>query len=271
MKEKKVKTKKRLNCREKLLLAAQIMLAAVILVLLWKIGDYLIDERKSSDFSEDLQKSVIIMEEPEDGGTDRNAQGAGNREMPKADIPAEIDFESLHEISRDAVAWIYDPDGEINYVIAQAKDNEYYLHRLLDGTEADGGILFMDYRNSGDLSDWNTVIYGHNMKNGTMLATLIDYQRPGYYEEHPVMYLYTPGRRYKMELIAGYTTDVNDPVYSVPATKEGRDEILSHAGRVSSFIPDTAVEDGDRLVTLSTCSYAYDDARYVLIGKLVEE
>lgn len=168
---------------------------------------------------------------------------------------------------------IYKPVRAVDccVVIAQAKDNDYYLRRLLDGTEASGGTLFMDFRNNKDLSDWNTVIYGHNMKNGTMFATLLDYRRPGYYDKHPVMYLYTLEQRYKIELIAGYTTSVNDLIYSIPATKESRDEILDHARMVSSFISDVTVEDGDRLVTLSTCSYVYDDARYVVIGRIVEE
>lgn len=129
----------------------------------------------------------------------------------------------------------------------------------------------MDCRNNADLSDWNTVIYGHNMKNGTMFASLLNYCKEDYYEKHPVMYLYTPGHRYRLELIAGYTTSVTDPVYSIPATKEDRDEIIDHACRMSSFISDVRVEDDDRLVTLSTCSYAYDNARYVVIGRIVEE
>lgn len=271
MKEKKDKNEEISNWRERLLWAAQVILIGVMLVLIWKIGAYLIDERKSLDFAKELQKAVSLTEEPDDGLTDPKPQGAEDMEMPKAHVPAEIDFDSLHEISEDAAAWIFDPNGEINDVIAQAKDNDYYLRRLLDGTRASGGTLFMDFRNSADLSDWNTVVYGHNMKNGTMFASLLAYSSQDYYEEHPVMYLYAPGKRYRIELLAGYTTGVDDPVYSIPATKEDRDEILDHAGRMSTFSSHASVEDGDRLVTLSTCSYAYEDARYVVIGRIIEE
>lgn len=270
MKGKKIKDKKTVNGSDKLLLAAQIILGVVMLVLIWKMGVYFVDERKSLDFSKDLQESVILIENPTGNEAGQNSQETeGTQEA--TDIPEAIDFDSLHEISRDAIAWIYVPGVEINDVVAQAKDNDYYLHRLLDGTKASGGTLFVDFRNSADLSDWNTVIYGHNMKNGTMFAFLLDYGNPDYYEEHPVIYLYTPGKRYKIELIAGYTTSVDDPVYSAPATKESRNAILDHAHKVSTFISDVTVGDGDRLVTLSTCSYAYDDARYVVIGKLMEE
>ena len=85
------------------------------------------------------------------------------------------------------------------------------------------------------------------------------------------MYLYMPGHRYKLELIAGYTTNINDLIYSIPATKEERYEIIDHACMVSSFISGVAIGEEDKLVTLSTCSYAYDEARYVVIGRIVDE
>ena len=237
---------------------------------MWKIGNYLIDERKSRLFTKARQTSVIIM----DGGEQEDGEAVPKQdteESEKAKIPIEIDFDSLYEISSDVVAWLYTPDTEINYVVAQAEDNDYYLHRLLDGISASGGTLFTDCRNHAGFTDWNTVIYGHNMKNGTMFASLMDYRRPGYYEEHPIMYLYMPEHRYKLELIAGYTTNINDMIYSIPVTKEERDEIIDHACKVSSFISGIAIGEDDKLVTLSTCSYAYDEARYVVIGRIVDD
>lgn len=232
----------------------------ILLIAVWQIGNYLLDSKKSSSFSENLQSSAIIMEE----------EGQENEEE-KPQIPEAVDFDRLHEISQDAAAWIYAPEGDINYVIAQAEDNDYYLHRLLDGSSASGGTLFMDCGNSADFSDWNTIVYGHHMKNGTMFASLMDYQTPGYYEKNPVMYIYTPGHRYRLDLIAGCTINGDDPLYAVPATKEDRDEILSRVSRISTFISNAEVSAEDRLVTLSTCSYDYDDARYVVIGRLREE
>lgn len=232
----------------------------VLLVAVWQIGSYLLDSRKSGSFYDNLQSSVILMDE-----------GKGQEdEKEKSQIPKAIDFDRLHEISQDAVAWIYAPGGDINYVIAQAEDNDYYLHRLLDGSQASGGTLFMDCGNSADFSDWNTIVYGHHMKNGTMFASLLDYQTPGYYEKNPVMYLYTPGHRYRLDLIAGCTIKADDPIYAVPAAKEDRAEIVSRISRMSTFISNAAVTDTDRLVTLSTCSYDYDEARYVVIGRLRE-
>ncbi len=162
------------------------------------------------------------------------------------------------------------PGGGINYVVAQAGDNDYYLHRLLNGAEAKAGTLFMDYQNHSDFSDWNTMIYGHHMKNGTMFASLVKYQDQEYYEKHPVMYLYTPGQRMKLEILAGYTTDIEDSVYTIPTTKEGRDELVKHVLQKSNFTSKASVTGEDKLVTLSTCTYEYENARFVVIGKIAE-
>lgn len=265
------------NPRRWFLLIVQLLLIIVMIILIWKIGSYLADADRSRDFFKDLGESVIIMEKPQEDETaskqenTENSTENGTENRAEMEIPAAIDFDRLYEVSEDAVAWLYAPNGAINYVVAQAEDNDYYLHRLLNGEETNGGTLFADFRNSAGFSDWNTVIYGHNMKNGTMFASLLDYRNPDYYEEHPAMYLYTPGHRYRLELIAGYTTNVSDLIYSVPATKEERDEILEHAYKVSSFVSGIIAGAEDKLVTLSTCSYDYDDARYVVIGRLVEE
>lgn len=268
------------NLSDKIFIFVQIVLILVMLVLIWKIGSYWVDDIRSRRFSQELQKAVITQEteKPVPIMTEQSEESDGT--APQADepekqtdmiVPKYVDFDILQASYPDTTAWLLDPGGTINYVVAQAEDNDYYLHRLLDGRTASGGTLFMDYRNSADFSDWNTMIYGHNMKNGTMFASLMKYQEPGYYEEHPNLYLYTPGHRYRMELVAGYITSVTDKVYEIPATKVDRDTILEHAFRSSSFISGITIGEEDKLVTLSTCSYAYDDARYVVIGRLVED
>ena len=261
-----------------LLLAALFGVASAVLA--WRIADHLLDARRSQNYWDELQDSVVVADTKEpavatdpqpiqDGETPAGEQP--ETEEPEVTIPESVDFERLRAISGNAAAWLYSPDTKINYVVAQAEDNAYYLRRLLNGKAASGGSLFADYRCSADFSDWNTVIYGHYMKNGTMFGGLSNYRDQAYYEEHPVMYLYLPGQRYRLELVAGYTTDVYDVAYAVPASKEQRDEILTHAVEKSSFQSDVAVGEDDRLVTLSTCSYAYDNARYIVIGRLVED
>ena len=205
----------------------------------WKVTDYLIDERTSSDYWGELQGSVVIMETvaPPSGEAEPTPTPdvEATPEPTGPVIPAAIDFGALREISKNAVAWLFAPDMNINYVVAQANNNSYYLRRLLDGTYASGGSLFADYRCSADFSDWNTVIYGHQMNNGTMFGELANYRDPAYYAEHPVMYLYVPGRRYTLELVAGYTTDVYDIVYDLPTTKEDFPTARARSSSRTSF------------------------------------
>lgn len=245
--------------RKSFFIVVEVLLVIIVLLSGCKTGSYWMDSAKSRRFSEDLKQTAGII--------------ATESRQPEQqeEIPGSVDFERLQEISEDAVAWLYAPDTPVDSVVAQADDNSYYLWRLLDGTQANSGTLFMDYRNHVDLSDWNTIIYGHNRKDGTMFASLLKYRDPEYYEAHPVMYLYTPGHCYRVELFAGYTTDVEDPIYSVPAKKEERDAIIAQAREKSTFSSDVSVGTDDRLVTFSTCAYDYENARYVVVGRIVEE
>ena len=256
----------------KMLLLLQIILVIVMLAAIWKITAYLMDDFGSRSFSKELSLSAVILEEETENPGKRNeSREEAGKTAEETSIPIAVDFDRLYEISQDAVAWLYCPGTQINNVIAQSDDNDYYLRRLLNGSDANCGTLFADCHNASDFSDEITLIYGHNMKNGTMFASLMNYRDPDYYEEHPVMYLYTPGKRYCLELIAGYTTDANDIVFEVPATVADREAILAHADKMSSFVSGVTAAPQNRLVILSTCSYAYDDARYVVIGRLIEE
>ncbi len=193
-------------------------------------------------------------------------------EQPKAEkAPISVDFEALLEECADVIGWIYCPDTPINYPIVQAKDNDYYLRRLLDGTWNMAGSIFMDYRNAPDFTDFNTVIYGHNMKNNSMFTSLGNYKNQEYYEEHPVIYLLTPNKDYKLELIGGYFVNVDETdVYSIPAAEEEMDALIEKAKQNSTFESKAAINGGDRIVTLSTCTDNFDDTRYVVIGVLQE-
>jgi sortase B len=187
---------------------------------------------------------------------------------PSDPVPILVDFKELWKVNSDIIAWIYCPDSPIHYPIVQASDNDYYLHRMPDGNSNKAGSIFMDCRNRSDFSDWNSIVYGHNMKNNTMFGTLDRYKEQAYYESHPVWYLLTPDQNYKLELIAGYVTDTDSDIYQSIQTKEERDALLDSLKAASVFSSDVKVEEKEKLVTLSTCSYEYENARFVITGVL---
>ena len=186
-------------------------------------------------------------------------------------VPIQVDFDALRAANQDVVAWIYCPDTPINYPIVQASDNEYYLRRLLDGTTNTYGTLFMDYRNDDDFSDWNSIIYGHNIHDDLMFGSLLNYESRSYFRAHPIIFLLTPEQNYAIKIMAGFLESPNSALYNaLNASETEKGQLYAHWYDASDFVSGIVPEKTDRLVTLSTCSYVYNNARYVLIGVLEE-
>lgn len=185
------------------------------------------------------------------------------------EIPIRVDFDVLQAENPDIIAWLYCADTPINYPVVQGENNDYYLHRLPDGTQNVNGSLFMDFRNLRDFSDRNSVIYGHNMTSDAMFGSLEKYKKQSYFDEHPRMWLLTPERAYRMDLVAGVVTPSDSDAYTLFDSDE---ELLSHLEAVvedSTFVSGVDLSTVERIVTLSTCSYEYATARYVVIGSLL--
>ena len=192
--------------------------------------------------------------------------------QPEETIPVpEIDFAALTTVNSDVVAWICCPDTVINYPVVLGGDNEYYLTHLVDGTENGNGTLFIDWKNSRDLTDENTVVYGHHMQSGKMFASLVEYADQSYFEAHPVICLVTPEAKYKIELFSGYTTTFDSSAYMLRfSTSHDYAEWLREVARKSDFKANMHLSTSDHIITLSTCAYSFYDARYVVHGRLTQ-
>lgn len=185
-------------------------------------------------------------------------------------VPAiEVDFESLKEVNPQTVAWIRSDDGTINYPVVQGEDNEHYLHHLIDGTPNRNGSIFLDCRNAPDFSDRNTFIHGHNMQDGTMFAGLTRYSEPDFYEQHPFLQLVTPAGNWCLEVFAAGVVTNDSPVYLMTYGVEGFSAYLENVRAISAIKTPVEVDTSDRLVTLSTCAYEFEDAKFVVVCKLV--
>lgn len=183
--------------------------------------------------------------------------------------PITVDFSALEKENADIIAWLYCEDTPIHLPVVQGRDNHAYLHQLFDGTRNSSGTLFADYRNSRDFSDSNTIIYGHSMKNKEMFGSLSAYKEQSYFDEHQTMWFLTPQGEYRVELVAGYVTQTTADIYTVFQSAEEVFALVLSAMEQSTFAADIKLAQTDRFLTLSTCSYEYDNARYVLIGRLI--
>lgn len=237
------------------------------------LGAYIRESNTSINLNENLVEDAVHLKNSASQSLDADTVSAQEttseaEQIPPEAAPIEVDFDALLEKNADIIGWLYSEDTPINLPVAQSSDNEYYLRRLIDETWNSAGTLFVDYRNGRDFSDNNTIIYGHNMKNKEMFGTLPNYKDQSYFEEHPIMWLLTPDGDYKIELIAGCVTSAASDVYSIDSSEEDVLAMVQRSIENSTFTTDAEIHPGDRFLTLSTCSYEYDNARYVLIGRM---
>lgn len=184
-----------------------------------------------------------------------------------------IDFAQLRQVNGEVNCWIWIYDTVVNYpVVHSDRDNDAYLHKTYDGTSNSAGSIFMDYRNAGDFSDANTVLYGHNMKNGKMFAVLKKFANQDFYDGHREFYLLTPEGNRRYEIVSAFQTDALSDIYDRNfSSDESRQAWFDKILRQSAILTATEASADDSFVTLSTCVSGDDyRARFVVIGRLAE-
>lgn len=219
---------------------------------------------------ESLEEYVSV--EPENG-----KNGSGKKENGKegdSQIPVylDIDYEGLKSVNEDFVSWIYYEPVELSYPIVQGTDNDYYVDYTFEKKENGAGAIFMDFRNTPDYSDYNTIIYGHNMKNGTMFAAVKDLlDDPETVKENPYFYIFTENKSYMYEILALYPTDANSQVYDLIEDEAAQKKNLAYITENATILTEKQITSSDKIVTLSTCYMPNDDSRVVLQGVLIAE
>lgn len=192
-------------------------------------------------------------------------------QLPKVEIP--IDFTSLHKVNDEIYAWIRIPGTKVDYPILQrASDDTYYLNHTVEGKQGYPGSIYTESLNRKNFMDRNTVIYGHNMKNGTMFGKLKNYKDASYMKEHATILIYTPEHIYTYEVFAAITYDNRHLLYSFDFTEEsGMQKFLDSIASVrnmSSYInKDVKVTAADRIITLSTC--VGNESKRLLVGAVL--
>lgn len=181
----------------------------------------------------------------------------------------DVDFDALHEINPNIVAWIYIEGTKISYPVVLGTDNQYYVKHMIDGKVNKAGSIFMDYRNNADFLDKHTILYGHNMKNDTMFADITNYRDQEYYEAHPIGLIMTPDGNFYFEIIAAHVAKVSSSAWKLNFDSDA--EALQWARKAmdkSGFVSRYSPTESDVYITLSTCSYEFNNARFVLTGVL---
>jgi len=184
--------------------------------------------------------------------------------------PIEVDWESLKAINSDIVAWVYVEGVDISYPVVHTTDDDYYLHRTFEKKDNFAGSIFVEYKNSAAFSDPNTIVYGHNMKNGSMFGSLSDVESKETYKEHPWFWILTPDGNYRYRMFSIRKAAVSDETYTLfmgtgQSFVDWCEDMYANSD-VSLQKPDFSLDS--LVVTLSTCT-TDSDHRFVVQGVAV--
>lgn len=185
-----------------------------------------------------------------------------------------VDWKALKKVNPDVQGWLYQKGTVINYPVVQGTDNDTYLHTRFDKQWSGGGTLFVDCRMEKDFKGFNSIIYGHHMKDGSMFRSIRGYTKEdGYYDKHKTLELATPHGNYHLVVFSAFITKATDEdTYKMTYDEAEKQAYIDRAWERSE-LPITRdsvdVTKNDRLVTLSTCAYDYEEARYIVMCKTV--
>lgn len=247
-----------------LLVAACILCIGVLLFFLKK-------DQKEELTAEQQQEQIL-----EEFTQDVTPKAEASEKPELAELP--IDFDGLWEINPEIYAWIEVPDTKINYPILQheGEDQGYYLTRDLYGKSNQAGSIYTEDYNNKDFQDYHTVLYGHNMKNGSMFHNVRYFADREFFEEHRELYVYMPEKILKYEIIACYEYDDRHLLGmfdydDMEAYGEYLEEIMNPRSMYAMIREGWELDTDDKLLTLSTCIANKPNNRRLLQAVLVEE
>ena len=186
-------------------------------------------------------------------------------------IRVEKEEENLYDKYEDYRGWIKIDNTNINYPIVQGKDNSFYLDKDINKNYLSSGSIFMNYLNHG-FNDENTVLFGHHMRNKTMFAQLKKYkEKEFFYGNNDIVIEVENGKVLKYKVFSAYVTDAKDNYIKTNFDdKDQYKEFLEDIKNKSLYKSDIDVNENDKIITLSTCSYEFNDARMIVHGKLLK-
>ena len=180
--------------------------------------------------------------------------------------PLDIDYKKLSEINPDFVGWLYvEALPDISYPVVHYDDNDFYLHRTFEKQDNFAGTIFTDCQNKKKLEDSNTIIYGHNMKNGSMFGQLKQFKLPETIQKSKYIWILTADEACKYEIFSCYTAEVGSDTYTL--IKGPGKGLVEYAEKMQAKdnlgLPKREFDVKDKIITLSTCT-GNEATRYVV-------
>ena len=264
--------------KKKRYLIISIVSFAIVLAALTVIAVLLFSYKQASDRYDRLAQAARApvsapQAAPETEDTSGTLPQAETEPQPTVDIP--INFDYLLEENEDIIGWIVVDGTLIDYpILYDTTYNFYYLSHNYEGTSTGYGSIFVLGENAGDFTDFNTVVYGHNMLDGRMFAQLHRFRDKAFFDSHGQIIVYTPDRQLTYQVFAAYRRDNLDIIanndFSTDELKRQYIDSIYAQTDLAQFNLTYPVSSSDRIITLSTCigNPAY---RFVVQGVLVRD
>lgn len=232
------------------------------------IKDKLTEKREQASFNELIKQ----IESP--AADEMLSKPQGDTELDSNTVSR---YKPLYEQNADFIGWIYIEDTEVNYpVMLSPYEPDYYLHRDFDKNYSQSGVPFLGVGSTADSN--NILIYGHNMKNGTMFADILKYANADFAKAHPIISFDSLTEEAEYEVVAAFYSQVyalDEPGafryynYGGELDSDTFSKYLDEIGKVALYDLGVSLQDGDSLLTLSTCSYHIGDGRFVVVARKV--
>ena len=188
----------------------------------------------------------------------------------EAEFLLELDLSPLQQVNADVLGWIHIAGGDVSYPLLRSYDNRDYLYTTWEKKFSNAGSVFLECRNNRDLRDFNTVIYGHHMANGSVFAPIVNYRDPAYWQDHGYIYILTGNSLRRYEIFSAYEAALDSHTYRLYYPDDE-----TKLAALSFFAESSVVESGvvptldDYILTLSTCvGNGTYDTRWVVQARL---
>ncbi|MDO5649378.1 MAG: class B sortase [Gallicola sp.] len=242
------------------------------------IGLFLYRNMTATDANKRLSQEITEKIEKEEKENPKKSSGNGEEKEKEKENKEEADFykkklSEAQKINEEAVAWLTLPGTFIDYPVTQAENNDYYLDHNIYKKKDPVGSIYLDYENDLKKDNSNLILYGHSLATDNMFSDLLKYKDQKFFDDHSKIYLYGNGTLEEYTAVAGFVMDMakKDQIFHFNEFIDGDDQMNSkdyveEAKNRSLVRKDIDVGEKDKLITLSTCSYEYNDARFVLVG-----
>ena len=244
-----------------------IILVAIIIVCLSIIGYKYYNYNKDDKLNSEIQDLQPVINEASDLDNNSSGENDGQDQSKDGDYVNSANEEQLKSINSDYKMWIQIENTNINYPVVQSSDNDYYLKHNFRKESNISGTVFVESANDID-NDKNIILYGHNMRNGTMFNNITNYKEESFFNEDNKISIIMNNTLYEYEVFSVYVKNVSEVNLAIGFANE--DEFINYAynqADESLYKKDVDFSAEDNLITLVTCSYEFTDARTIVVAR----